>query len=554
MHIAQSLFGGARQAFTLLPAATRWRWVGLLPLGVATAVAEAVGALAVFALLLVITDPAEAAKLPVGGVLRWWTPGHDVRATILAYALGLVLVHVARNLVLTAAAWCRARVMYGTVAELSARSYAAYLQAPFAVSRGRNPAAMIQRILRASEVVPTLVLASVLNLFSEALVVAALVLLLTFTAPVLTLLAVCGTAVLLLVPGVLTSGVFARWGQSERTLETNVLRELAHGLGGLKEVRLHGRETYFEERFSAVRRQLAVIQRRRTVVSEALRVSVETAFAVILVGLIIAMTARGGEGGFVVSLLGLYAYAGFRLVPSINRVTLNLTSLRNGLPFAADLASEIAALSPADAAKRPDADVPITFSHTITLEAVSYAYAAGEQAAVTGIDLVIAHGQSIGIVGPTGSGKSTLLDVLLGLLHPTSGRVMVDGRDIRDALHSWQRQIGYVGQTFYLMDDTLRNNVAFGMPGESVDKQRLAKAVTAAQLDDVVSALPQGLDTPLGERGTRLSGGQRQRVSIARALFTIPGCLCSTKRPRRWILKQNVRYRAQSTPCRTAGR
>ena len=131
---------------------------------------------------------------------------------------------------------------------------------------------------------------------------------------------------------------------------------------------------------------------------------------------------------------------------------------------------------------------------------------------------------------------------------------MVDGRDIRDALHSWQRQIGYVGQAFYLMDDTLRNNVAFGMPGESVDEQRLAKAVTAAQLDDVVSALPQGLDTPLGDRAHGCPGVSDSASASLVPSITIRRCSCSTKRPRRWILKQNVRYRAQSTPCRTAGR
>ncbi len=525
VHAAQIDPSEIRRAFGLLTRSTRWRWVGLLPLALAGAAAEAIGALTVFALLRVIADPASVDRLPVASTLRHVMTIDDPRAAITAVAVLLATVYVLRNALLTASAWVRARVMYGSVAELSRRAFTAYLRAPFALSSARNAAAMIQRVQRASDVVPTLVLASVINIIAEALVVAGLVLLLAVTAPLITLLAVSGTALLLLVPGLLTSQVFARWGQLERGIDTDLLQQVHEALGGLKEVKLNERESFFEGRFGALRERLLRIQRKRDVLNEGLRVGVETAFALILVLVIVALTRRGGDGGYIVSVLGLYAYAGFRLIPSINRITLNVNSLRHGLPFASDLADELSALGPIAAGQSAGDAGTTPLSQAIVFDGVSYTYAPGSPAAVSAIDITIERGQSVGIIGPTGAGKSTLLDLLLGLIEPTSGRVLVDGRDIRTAPRAWRRQIGYVSQTPYLLDDSLRRNVAFGLPGDTIDEARLRDAVSAAQLDDVVVALPQGLDTTLGDRGARLSGGQRQRVAIARALYRDPAVL-----------------------------
>ena len=183
-----------RRAFGLLTRSTRLRWAGLLPLALAGAAAEAIGALAVFALLRVIADPTSVDRLPVTSTLRRVMTIDNPRAAIVAVAALLAGVYVVRNALLTASAWARARVMYGSVAELSRRAYTAYLRAPFALAGARNSAAMIQRVQRASDVVPRLVLASVITIIAEVLVVAGLVLLLAVTAPLVTLLAVAGTA------------------------------------------------------------------------------------------------------------------------------------------------------------------------------------------------------------------------------------------------------------------------------------------------------------------------------------------------------------------------
>ena len=200
-----------------------------------------------------------------------------------------------------------------------------------------------------------------------------------------------------------------------------------------------------------------------------------------------------------------------------------VSELRYSRAWIDDLRNDLAALPPA--APAPGGDEPIRFTRAVALEGVSYTYAGEPEPVLLDVDLAIARGESIGIVGPSGAGKSTLVDLLLGLLAPTTGRITVDGRDIAGALRSWQRHLGYVAQEPFVLDDTIRRNVAFGVADGEIDERRVTAALRLAQLGDFVAGLPAGLDTMLGERGTRLSGGQRQRVAIARALYDEPEVL-----------------------------
>jgi ATP-binding cassette subfamily C protein len=327
---------------------------------------------------------------------------------------------------------------------------------------------------------------------------------------------------LLLLPLTLSRHATARWGRVVSQLDTDILQTLQQSLGGVKEVKVIGRESFFLSQFDDRMAAAARLRSRYVAVAAALRMGVETTFVCGLLAVSLLLTLRGGANAL--PLLGLFAYAGFRVIPASNRIMLYVAQLRYSRAWIHDLRADLTAL-PTPAIDDAAEVEPIRFTRAVALERVSYSYDGEPEPVLVDVSLTIAKGESIGVVGPSGAGKSTLIDLLLGLLEPTAGRITVDGRDIVTAMRSWRRHIGYVPQEPFILDDTVRRNVAFGLADAEIDDRRVQAALTRAQLSDVVAGLPHGLDTMLGERGTRLSGGQRQRVAIARALYHEPEVL-----------------------------
>jgi ABC-type multidrug transport system fused ATPase/permease subunit len=233
------------------------------------------------------------------------------------------------------------------------------------------------------------------------------------------------------------------------------------------------------------------------------------------------MVLSGKELTGILPVLGLFGAAAFRLLPAVNRSILSAQTINLNRPLVDGVAADLDLLI----SKASTNNVHSHLASSISVQDLSFSYEMTSTQALTGVSIGISRGEAVGLVGPSGSGKSTLVDILLGLLEPTSGRVLVDGKDIHDNLRRWQDQIGYVPQSIFLTDDTLRRNVAFGLPKDQIDDNALSSAIRSAQLEDFVASLPEGLDTIVGERGVRLSGGQRQRIGIARALYNNPDVL-----------------------------
>ena len=342
-------------------------------------------------------------------------------------------------------------------------------------------------------------------------------------APPITLVAVTIVVAVVIGPIVLTRRSWERIGDSERVLLQQQLHVLQQSLGAIKDVKVSGRQPFFEEQFRHVKRDLSRVKQRRSWAASAARHGVETTLVLSMLLVVFLVMRESASGSDTVSVLALFAYTGFRVIPSANRIMLNVGYLREAHPWVANMDDDM---------RRLRVPAPPPFSPTTTLllqamtcEELSFRYEDDGPLALDRVSLTIRRGQSVGIVGATGAGKSTLVDVLLGLLSPTSGRVMIDGLPLEGRERAWQRQIGYVSQDVYLLDDSLRRNIAFGIADGAIDEDRLAAAIALARLDEVVAVLPRKLETVIGEDGVRLSGGQRQRVAIARALYHDPPVL-----------------------------
>ena len=241
-----------------------------------------------------------------------------------------------------------------------------------------------------------------------------------------------------------------------------------------------------------------------------------------LVALVFTMLAQGRTLVAVLPTLGMFAAAAFRLLPAINRILFASQVLRYGLPIIDNLHAELNLRSTETHGRGTN---KYSFRQTLEFRNVAYKYPDATQPALDGVTLTIRRGESVGFVGTSGAGKTTLVDILLGLLDPDSGEVCIDGFNIKNGPRDWQDQIGYVPQTIFLTDDSVRRNVAFGIPDSKINAESVRRALRAAQLEEFVHNLPEGLNTMIGERGVRLSGGQRQRIGIARALYHDPAVL-----------------------------
>lgn len=507
-----------------LPARERWRWFLLVPIAGLAALIEAAGALAVFGLLRLVVNPELVSTTPVvSGVARIMNTG-DARSVVEALAIGVGLLYVLRAVFLSWAEWLRQGMVYRSSAVAAERLLARYLAADYLFHARRRSASLIEPMTRASDIAYELSAGSAVNILAEVVIILALAAVLVVSAPPITLVAVGVVLALVLVPIVMTRRSWERIGESERHLYDQQLHLLQQSLGAIKDVKVTGRQPFFEERFRRIKRDLGATKQRRAWAASLARLGVEATLIVSMLLVVFLVMRQDVSGANTVSVLALFAYTGFRVVPSANRIMLNAGYMREAHAWITGMDHDMRHLRmPSSRPFEPERPM---LQDALSCDNVSFGYESGPPYAIEGITFTIRRGQSIGIVGPTGAGKSTLVDVLLGLLPPTTGRVLVDGEPLEGRERAWQRQIGYVSQDVYLLDDTLRRNIAFGIPDGAIDDRRLSAAVTQARLDDVVASLGLGLETVIGENGIRLSGGQRQRVAIARALYHDPPVLC----------------------------
>jgi ABC-type multidrug transport system fused ATPase/permease subunit len=483
---------------------------------------EMLGVGLVIPALTVLSQPDALARHPAAVA---WLPtslrggGPTLILAVMGALLGLFAL---KNVFLSYMYLRQARFVYLFVRDLSVRLFALYMGQPYAYHLQRNSAGMLYVVRQDLALVSVAMLAA-LNLGVEALVLGGIGLVLLAFEPVgaLAVFAVVGLAGWGFLAA--TRQRLAFWGAHRQVHDELVGRLLLEGFGAIKELRVLGREGHGVTRLHHHASASAQANIRIYFYPQLPRLGLELMAVSALVGLVGLLLWQGRPFDAILPTVGLFAAGAFRVMPSVNRMLTAAQGLQGSVAAIDKVHTEVLGLQPTALGAAPGDMAPL--AGAVTVEGVCFRYPDAARDTLVEVSLAIPCGASVGFIGASGAGKSTLVDLLLGLLTPDAGAIRVDGRDIREDLRGWQAQLGYVPQAIFLTDDTLRANVALGLPPGQIDDAAVWRALRAAQLEAFVRELPAGLDTLVGERGVRLSGGQRQRIGIARALYHDPPVL-----------------------------
>jgi ABC-type bacteriocin/lantibiotic exporter with double-glycine peptidase domain len=443
---------------------------------------------------------------------------------LIGLGFGAMAIILLSNLLLILQTWAVARYTQMRVHSISRRLLAHYLAQPYDFFLGRHSGDMSTNILSETQQVVGQFLRPIADLISATLTVLAVLVMLLTVDPVVTSIVV--GAFVGIYGGIMMVArrYVRRMGQQRALANQNRFRIAGEALGGIKDIKLLGREAAYLDRFSVPSFDMARAEIGVSVLSQAPRYAIQIiAFGGIILLCILLLEPAGLEGrealGGILPLVGLLAFAGQRLMPEMQKLYQSLTMMTSGAAALHRVYNDLFAGNVA----RLDRNQPhpMGLRDKLTLASVTYSYPEAEGTGLSEVGLIIRAGERIGVVGASGAGKTTLADVILGLLRPQSGTMCADGQEItHENLRAWQQTVGYVPQDIFLTDASLSENIALGLQPDEIDEAKVEHAARTAQLHDfVMTQLPDGYATRIGERGVRLSGGQRQRIGIARALY-----------------------------------
>ncbi|MCI8790711.1 MAG: ABC transporter ATP-binding protein [Lachnospiraceae bacterium] len=321
--------------------------------------------------------------------------------------------------------------------------------------------------------------------------------------------------------------VMHKAGEDNQNYYSSLFKWISQTVQGIKEVKIICKEQYFVDEYRKCGKGYVDAVQRYSLYNNVPKLLIETVCIGVMMGYMIVLTLTGTSTENMLEVLSTLAAAAFVLLPAVNRINNQINSIAYFEPFfmgVSDNLQEEIEDDRVDMSFAAEAE-KLPLERSIELRDITYAYPNTEKLIFDHAELEIAIGSAVGIVGTSGAGKSTIVDVLLGLLEVRSGAIYADGVDVKTCYRAFLKNIGYIPQMIFMLDDTIRRNVAFGVHDQDIDEERIWEVLREAQLDEFVKSLPEGLDTGIGERGIRLSGGQRQRIGIARALYYDPEVL-----------------------------
>lgn len=494
----------------------RYQLGSLVILMVLASLAEVASIGAVLPFLGVLTAPeklfSHQLALPLITVLGIDKPEQIILPLTIIFGIAALTSGLARLVLL----WVQTRLSYAIGADLSISIYRRTLYQPYAVHVARNSSEVISGISNKANVIVGYTIMPVLTIANSALIMVAILVALIAIEPGVALSAIGGFGAIYLLVILLTKKHLAQFSKQISQESNQVIKALQEGLGGIRDVLIDGTQEAYCDIYRKADLPLRRAQANIQIISISPRYGVEALGMVLIAGLAYSLSGQTAEMVGVIPVLGALALGAQRLLPVLQQAYSGWTSMRGGQTILQD------ALAFLDQPMPESVDIPVSvlFNREIVFDDMSFRYATHLPWILRGISIQIPKGSRIGFIGTTGSGKSTLLDIVMGLLEPSEGAMRVDGEAIdRENQRGWQLHIAHVPQSIFLADTSIAENIAFGIPYDCIDHDRVREAATQAQIAETIESWAMQYKTVVGERGVRLSGGQRQRIGIARALY-----------------------------------
>jgi ATP-binding cassette, subfamily B, bacterial PglK len=519
-----------KKLFKILTIREKFQLAALLLAIIMTAFMQTLGIASVLPFITLIMEP----NLIFENYWLFWAYQtfnfNSVNSFIIFVGIAMFVIIVVSNLVSAFTTWLNLRFVWMNNHRLSRRLLEKYLSMPYAFFLNKNSSELSKNVLSDVAQLTSSFLMPLMSIISRGLVTLFILTLLLWINPLVSLLTI-------LFIGGAYAAIYWRVNRNlkyrgEKSLEANLYRfkVVLEAFGGIKDIKVLNRERHFLDRYSNYSLEYARQNSWNAVIGQLPRFVLEAiAFGGVIV-FVLVLLIQHGDASQVIPLASVFAFAGYRLMFALQEIFSCFTQMQFSRAIFDRIYSDFT--SPAERVSQPASQSNLTpeelpFSSELSLKNITFSYVNSDQPVLHDINLNIKKNSSVALVGSTGAGKTSLIDIIIGLLFPQQGSLLVDGIAVSgDNLHHWQRKIGYVSQHIYLCDDTVTRNIAFGIPDNLVDRDRLERAAALANIENfILNELPYGYDTIVGEHGVRLSGGQRQRIGIARAFYNDPEVL-----------------------------
>ena len=515
-----------RKILAILTPRERRQGVLVLVMMTILAVIEMAGVASIMPFLAVLGNPSVVEQNPYLSSVYEWMGFESIQTFLIALGIFAVIILIAAAVFRTLANYALYRFTNMRRHSVSRRLLAGHLRQPYEFFLDKNTSDLSKTVLSEVDQLTNNVVRPVIGMFAKGVAALAVIALLLVVDPLIALIVggVLGGSYGLFYLAV--RGILGRIGKDRVSANRQRFKAAAEALGGIKELKVLGRERAFFKVFDPASARFAKHHATCEVLAQIPKYLIEAIGIAAIIAVALYILGSGSDLGQALPIIGLYALAGYRLLPALQYVYGAMARLRFGVSALDTVLSELNNTNTRHFLSAGDQQ-PLLLHSNLELRNVTYSYPNSDQSALKNVCLSVKANTSLGIIGQTGAGKSTLVDIILGLLPPQSGDIRVDGRRLSpEDIPHWQRNIGYVPQHIFLVDDTITHNIALGIPVDHIDQAAVERAARSAQIHRFIEEeLPARYDTVVGERGARLSGGQRQRLGMARALYHDPDIL-----------------------------